>query len=191
MTILETALCNLKDEVKLLGYFNRFYEYAETIRRGNEEFPQVYIGNGQYNNVFDFDVNGSGYFRKNGQVRTEIVSPERSVVSCSDSNPLIDLFFPLRAVVAVPKKKLNDNSFSDDMLAFELLATIGRKQAGITGVQSVSAIVVGYMTDRDRIWQEEVRGVEKLLDLNLSIVAVDFLLRIRANLDCLPQNCNY
>lgn len=192
MTILETALCNLKDEVKLLGYFNRFYEYVELIERGqSEKFPQVYEGNGQYTNVFDFDVNGSGYFRKDGPVRTEIVSPSNSMVSCSDSNPLIDLFIPLRCVAAVPKKKLSDNSFSDDWLAFELLATINRKQAGITNVQSVSAIVVGYQTDRERIWNEEVRGIERLLDLNLSIVAIDFVLRIRAALDCLPQNCDY
>lgn len=191
MTILETALCNLKDEVKLLGYFTNFYVYAESIQRGQEKFPQIYTGNGQYKNVFDFDVNGSGYFRKHGEVRTEVVSPDRSMVACSDSNPLIDLFIPLRAVAGVPKKKLNDNSFSDDMLAFELLATINRKQAGISNVQSVSAFVLSYQTDRDRIWQEEVRGIEKQLDLNLAIVSIDFVLRIRAALDCLPQNCDY
>jgi len=190
MTILETALCNLKDEVMLSGYFNRFYPYAELIERGAEKFPQVYTGNGQYKQVYDFDVNGSGYFRKMGSSYISIVGGDR-IVSCSDSNPLIDITVPMRLVAAVHKKKTEDNSFSDDTLAFDLISYIGRKQAGITNVQSVHGHVTSYTTDRDKVWSDEVRGINKQVDLNLSYIAIEFNLVMRAKLDCIQQNCAY
>ena len=191
MTILETALCNLKDEVMLSGYFNRFYAYAESIERGAEKFPQVYTGNGQYKPIYDFDVNGSGYFRKTGQSYISVIGSSGSIVACSDSNPLIDITVPLRLVAAVHKKKMDDNGFSDDTLAFDLISYIGRKQAGITDVQSVHGHVQSYTTDRDRVWSDEVRGINKQVDLNLSFIAIDFNLVMRAKLDCIQQNCDY
>lgn len=191
MTILQTALCNLKDEVMLTNYFNRFYDVAEQLVRGDQKYPQVYTGNGQYQNIFDLDVNGTGYFRKTGSVRFGLVSSSNSVTSCPDSNPLIDISFPMRCVAIVPKKKLSDNSYSDDMLAFELIATIGRRQTAIANVQSVSGYVDSYKTDRDEIWHEEVKNIPRQLDLTLSVIAIDFNLNMRASLDCLPQNCDY
>lgn len=190
MTILETALCNLKDEVMLSGYFNRFYAYAEQLERGAEKFPQVYTGNGQYKAIYDFDTNGSGYFRKTGASYISIVGKD-SIMSCSDSNPLIDITVPIRLVAAVHKKKMEDNGFSDDTLAFDLISYIGRKQPAITNVQSVHGHISSYTTDRDRVWSDEVRGISKQVDLNLSFIAIDFNLVIRSKLDCIQQNCDY
>jgi len=195
MIILQTALCNLKDEILLSGYFNRFYEYAEPIERTDvgriQTIPQVYIGNGEYKPIHDLDVNGTGYIRKNGESYSSIVSERVNVVSCSDTNPLIDLTIPLRCVAFVPKSALDDNAFSDDKLAFDLISVIGKKQAGVNQAVSIHGRVSGYKTDRSRIWDEEVKGIDKLIDLNLSVVAIDFALIIRANLDCLPVNCDY
>lgn len=190
MTILETALCNLKDELMSSGYFNRLYEYAELLTSDEKTYPQVYQGKGQYKAIYDFDVNGSGYIRKTGSVYSDHVT-EIKLVGCSDINPLIDLAFPLRLVVAVPKSKLGDNSFSDDSLVFALMQHISKKHSAIPRVNSVHGKVTSYVTDRERVWNDEVSGVEKTIDLTLSFVSIDFTITFRVPLDCLEQICEY
>lgn len=192
MTPLETALCNLKDEIMASSYFHKFYEYAELIERGQEKFPQVHIGKGQYKQIFDFDVNGTGYIRKTGATSVAIVTAESlRVTACNDTNPLVDITIPLRLVAVVPKVKLSDNSFSDDLLGFELIGYINKRQPAITDIVSVHGKVTSVISDRDVIWSQEVKGRDKQIDLALSVVAVDFQLIMRANLDCININCDY
>lgn len=188
MILLETALCNIKDELLETGYFNRFYEYAEQIERGTQKFPQYYEGNGQYKQIYNFDVNGSGYIRKTGQVKANKL---QDTESCGGFNPTIDLVFPLRLVAGVPKSKTSDNGFSDDLLALELIGYLGTKQPAIDQVISTIGNVTGYITDRDTIWSDEVRGIEKQVNLNLSFIAIDFTLTFRATLECIKQTCTY
>lgn len=192
MIFLETALCNLKDEILETGYFNTFYEYAELIERGKDRFPQVYTGNGQYKAIYNFDINGTGYIRKNGQSQINVISDSRyEVSSCQSDNPLINITMPLKLVAAVPKSKTSDSTFSDDALAMDIVAIINRRQAGITNIQNTTGIVSGYSTDRDRIWSNEVRGVDKTVDLRLSFISIDFNLLFTANIDCISQDCTY
>lgn len=190
MNILQTALCNLKDELMTLGWFNRFYEYAELIERGQEKIPQAYIGNGSYKAIHDFDVNGTGYIRKAGQSSISKVYGIQ-LIACSDTNPLIDLSYPLRLVAAVPKSKLGDNAFSDDKLALDLITYIGKQQSAVTGMVSVLGEVTSYTTDRDIVWGQEVRGIDKQVRLDLSYIALDFTLTFRSNLLCFKEDCNY
>lgn len=189
MNLFESALCNLKDDLMESGYFTTLYEYVEVIEDGDKSYPQSYIGGGNYVKVYDFDINGSGYIRKRGDVSSSVVG--ENLVSCSGSNPMLDLQIPLRLVCAVPKKKLNDNGFSDDTLAMDLVGYIGKRQSGVTGAQSVHGQFLGYSTDRNKVWSQEVHGVDKQVDLNLSFIAIDFNLVIRASLDCIRINCNY
>ena len=176
----------------LSGYFNRFYEYAELNTRGQERFPQVYEGKGNYKYIHDFDVNGSGYFRKTSPVRMrEVNSSGKQIKSCVGDNPLLDMVVPMRLVAAVPRVKLGDNSFSDDLLCTELIGYIGKKQTGIINISSITGQVDSYQTDRDKVWSDEVSGIDKTINLNLAFVSIDFTLTFRANLDCLMQNCQY
>lgn len=190
--ILETALCNLKDAIMESDYFNRFYEYAELLDRGETTYPQVYTGKGQYKAIYDFDVSGSGYIRKTGSSYSDHVTDSNfRVMGCSDTNPLLELTVPLRLVAVVPKSKLSDNSFSDDKLVFDLMGYISKKQPAIQDVSSVMGKVSSWNTDRSRVWSDEVRGIEKTLDLNLSVIAIDFTLTFRASLNCIQTNCLY
>ena len=192
MTPLETALCNLKDAIMQSAYFQVFYEYVELLERGLEKFPQVHIGKGQYKQIYNFDVNGMGYVRKTGAMTVSIVTAESlRVTACNDANPLIDLTIPLRLVAVVPKVKLSDNSFSDDLLGFELIGYINKRQPAVTDIHSIHGKVTSVLTDRDVIWSQEVRGGDKQIDLHLSVVAIDFTLVMRANLDCININCDY
>lgn len=189
MNVLQTALCNLKDELMESNYFTDLYEYVEVIEDGDKTYPQYYVGNGNYTKVYNFDVNGSGYVRKRGDISTSLVSQD--LMSCSGTNPLLDLTVPLRLVCAVPKRKLADTGFSDDTLALDLITYIGGRHSGITGVQSVHGHVVSYSTDRNKVWSQEVHGVDKQVDLTLSFISIDFNIVIRASLDCIRINCNY
>lgn len=188
--ILNEALCNLRDELMTSGYFNRFYELAEVLPKGDESYPQVYSGNGQYLPIYDFDVNGSGYIRKNGSSYSDHFTDFR-VMACNDNDPTIDLTIPLRLVAVVPKSKLNDDAFSDDKLALDLYQYIDKKQPQVESVSSLMGKVSSYQTDRARIWAEEVSGINRLLDLRQSVVAIDFTLTFRALLSCLQTNCLY
>lgn len=188
--ILKTALCNLTDSLMESGYFNRLYAYAEIVDHGEKSYPQVYEGKGQYKSIYDFDVNGTGYIRKNGDAYSDHVSGVR-VTGCSDTNPLIDLIIPLRFVAAVPKDKLGDDPFSDDRLAFDLMGYISRKQTAVTDVQHVLGRVSSYTTDRSRVWSGEVTGIEKTVDLTKTFIAMDFTLTFRASLECIKQTCEY
>lgn len=196
MTALESTLCNLKDEVMDSGYFHVIYPYAELIEDGDKSYPAVYTGLGQYDQIYNFDVNGSGYFRKTGAVQSIPVTDSKfKVRSCGDEK-LIDLSVPMRFVGVVPKEKLGDNSFSDDLLITELLTYINKRHSDITDIISIHGIVRACHTDRNEIWSQEVRGIERQsnithvqVDLNLSMVAIDFYLVFRANADCLNLNC--
>lgn len=190
MNILQEALCNLKDEITALGYFNRFYELTELIERDAEKYPQAYLGNGQYKAIYDLDVNGMGYIRKAGDTRLEVITDERfQVTSCTDTNPLIDLIFPLRLVAGVPKRQLNDNSYSDDLLAFDLIAILGRRQTAVANTSHVIGKVTSYDTDRETVWGSEVRGNDKMVKLDISYIGINFTLSFRTNLDCIRQSC--
>lgn len=190
MNILQEALCNIKDEITALGYFNRFYEYVESLERGEEKYPQYYQGNGNYKSIYDLDVNGMGYVRKNGDVSIQVINDERlQVTSCNDTNPLIDLVFPLRLVAGVPKSKISDNQFSDDLLAFDVIAVLGKRQTAIANTQHVIGKVLSYDTDRESVWDREVRGPNKQVNLNISYIGVNFTLSFRTNIDCIRQSC--
>ena len=104
--ILQDALCNIKDELMESGYFNRFYEYAELLPKGDQQYPQVYVKGGEYKAIYDFDVNGTGYIRKNGSAYSD--QDVIQIQGCTAFNPMVDLVIPLRLVAVVPKIKLGD-----------------------------------------------------------------------------------
>lgn len=191
MMFLEEALCNIKAELMALGLFHVFYEYGELIEKPPAKFPQVYIGKGQYKPIYDFDKNGAGYIRKNGEVIIKPVTEENfQGVSC-DTGMLLDVDFPLRLIAAVPKKKLSDNKYSDDQLAIDLIAVLHKEQAAIINVNKVTGAVTSYDTDRDIVWFREVIGIEKMVKLDLSFISINFKLTFRATADCIKRNCSY
>lgn len=190
MNIIQRALCDLKDELITSGYFTVFYEYAELLTGNDDRFPQVYVGRGQYKKIYDFDVNGSGYIRMNGSVGAQIITDERfQMTSCSDSNPLHDISFPFRLVAAVPKSKMLDDAFSDHTLTLDLMGYISKKLPAIGNVASVHGRVQSYTTDRERIWNNEVHGIEKTVKFDLALIAIDFTITMRTSLDCIRQTC--
>lgn len=118
--ILEDVLCTLKERVLDSGFVSEFYEYCEIIQRGGATYPGYYTGLGQYDPVYDFDMNGAGYVRKRSEVSIEYNNELNSLTACSDVNQIVDMSYPLRAVFGVPRKLLGDDAYSDDRLFSEM-----------------------------------------------------------------------
>lgn len=183
--ILQDVLCDIKESILNTGYFFKFYEYTSMIEVDGNSKPMYFIDGDNVVDVHDFDVNGSGYVRKTGSV--SIRSSNFPQVKACESGVLKDLVFPLRAVFAVPKKKLDDNGFSNDILALELMEVFNRSYSA-ANISLVKANVLRYETDRGRIWKEEVTSGQIPL-LNLSYIYIDFELIFTASIECLKENC--
>jgi hypothetical protein len=184
--ILQDVLCSIKDAVIGSGLVNKFYEYCEQIRRDERTFPAYYIGGGENIQVQDFEVNGAGYIRKRGGVPIND-SPLPSVTACDDIT-LLQITYPMRMVLGVPKSKLDDSPFSDDRLFYEILPILDADYTA-TRVQSVDLNVRSYETDSLTIWSQEVKGFDYQMHFRLSYIAIDFDIVFTVQSDCIREVC--
>lgn len=187
--MLQDILCHMKEKLMATGYFNAFYEYSELVERNEIVFPAQYVGGGEYKSVMDFDVNGSGYTRKRDKVYMRQSTKFSSVTSC-DTDTIVEMTFPLRMVVGVPKVKLSDTAYSDDALFSEVANVIGGTYSASRAID-VSTEILAYDTNSLSIWPTEVKGKPYQMNFRLSYIAVDFNLIITANQSCLAKICGY
>jgi len=188
--ILADILCTIKDSMLDTGYFTTFYEFAEMTKtkteQGTKSYPRYYIGSGAYKDLYDFDVNGTGYIRKTGTVN--ITNPNMTdTTSCGTD--WLQLNYPLRLVAAVPKVHLSDDAFSDEKLVYEVIQALNGDVTGISNVNSVEAVVRNYQTDRNAVWSAEVSGLEEIINPKLTYLYIDFTLQIIVKTDCLISEC--
>lgn len=187
--ILEEVLCSLRDRFMDTGYFNVFYEYCERVQRGKIIEPQYYQKGGQYKPVMDFDVNGAGYIRKNGKTQMRFNSQYPQITSCDDDS-IIDLSYPMRIVMGVPKNKLQDSAYSDDLLFSELISILGGSFSA-TNVIDTSVSILNYDTDSLTIWSEEVSGIDYQMNFKLTYLAIDINITFTLKQSCMAQACGY
>lgn len=190
MMILQDVLCDLKERLLESGFINEFYEYCELIKRDERTFPAYYIGGGEYKLVYDFDVNGAGYVRRTDDVRIETDFQRDAMLSCSDDNEFLNITYPLRAVLGVPKTLLGDDAYSDDRLFSEMVVIFGGSYEA-ANVQDVSTRILSYNTDSLDIWSREVQGVDHQMNFRLSYILINFNLTFSVNKSCLPEVCGY
>jgi hypothetical protein len=76
--------CDISDKVLATGLIKKHFQYCEMIRRGDATFPGQYIGLGNYDQVFTFDLNGMSYLRKTGPVSTTTAPDMPKMTSCPD-----------------------------------------------------------------------------------------------------------
>ena len=184
--ILQDVLCSVKDAVLASGLVNQFYEYCELKRRDDRVYPTYYIGGGEVQQVQDFDVNGSGYIRKRGGVSVTD-SPLPSVTACDDIT-LLNITYPMRMVLGVPKAKLHDSAYSDDRLFYEILPILDADYTA-TSVQSVDINVRSYDTDALNIWSQEVKGFDYQMHFRLAYIAIDFDIVFTVQSNCIREVC--
>src|SRR5688572_162344 len=113
--------CDIRDLVLSTGYVNTYFEYCEMIKNGDVTYPAQYDGGGNYVQVFNNDVNGNGYLRKNGNISFGQISTGNIKAFACGGNPFVKMTIPFRLVLVVPKSKLSDNAFSDDLLCQNMI----------------------------------------------------------------------
>lgn len=188
--ILEDVLCTLKDRVIDSKFVRVFYEYCELIQRDGITYPAYYVGKGDYDLVYDFDVNGAGYVRKNGTVSIDTNEMMMEAIACSDDDAYIDISYPMIAVLGVPKSKLGDSAYSDDKLFSEMAALFtGGYEA--TNVMNVATKIQSYETDGIAIYNTEVQGTEYRIKAELAYISIEFNITFTVAKSCLAEACGY
>lgn len=184
--------CDVKEIVLSSGYINTHWEYCELIKNGEVTYPGFYIGGGNYQNVFNQDVNGNSYLRKNGKVSYGAVTGADNIKlsACSDVN-FVKMNIPFRLVMTVPKTNLADDAFSDELLAMEMIALLsGAVTPNIEGVRSIEYNVTDYDTDALTIWKAEVQGSDYQMLFGYAYIAINFTCSIVVNPACIINSCD-
>lgn len=186
--MIEQIACDIKDLVLSSGYIKTHWEYAEMIRNGDVTYPAQYVGGANYEQVFNQDVNGNSYLRGNGQISFSQIDQDK-LTACGGKN-FVRMSIPLRLVMIVPKDKLSDSAFSDNVLALDMIGMLsGSLSTTITGVRSIEYSVTGYDTDSLSIWKAEVTGQEYQMNFRYSYIAINFNAVLIVNPSCLTTVC--
>lgn len=189
--MIQYIACDIKEKVLSTGYISTHFEYAEMKTVGEDRFPAQYIGAGNYESVFDKDVNGHSYLRKTGSVSMGNAPSKNNIkmTSCGDATNML-VRFPLRLVLTVPKEKTGDDAFSDDALAMEVISMLSA-DIDIPEIQAIDIdyTLNGYNTDSVAVWNSEVSGPRHQMNFNLSYISVDFTAEITINPACLIDAC--
>ena len=189
----EAIACDIREIVLSSGYVNTHFEWCELVRRGDVTYPAQYTNGGNYEQAFNNDVNGNSYLRKNGTVSFAKPPGKNGIklTSCGGDN-LVQMTLPLRLVMVVPKNKLEDNAFSDDLLVQDMTALLqGSVDLPESGAINMKYQVTGSDTDSLSIWSAEVKGVEYQMNFKYSYVAINFNVIAIINPNCLYRSCAY
>lgn len=191
--MIKDIACYIEQAVLATGYVSKHFPYAELIRVGESTYPAQYIGKGAYDSLYNIDkTGGNSYLRKNGKSSISQATGVIKPTPCFDEASVLLLRLPYRLVMTVPKSRLSDDAFSDDLLASEMIAAL---QGGIDlpelQAQDISLTVTDYDTDSLSIWKDEVSGVEHQMDFNYSYIALNLSVNITINSACLERLCAY
>ena len=193
--MINDLFCDISDKLMGTGYFDTVYEYCEIIKRTDGTLrPMYYKGQkAGYVDVQNFDVNGTAYIRKRGNVSVQVDRNATRLSSCVDSSRMVLATFPLRLVVAVPKSQLEDSPLVDDILAADLIGVLQsdmQSTAVAMDAKEINCLVTGYDTDAVTIWAAENKGIlfDETKIYRFSYLAIDFICEIRGQVECL-QNC--
>lgn len=186
--IYQDTLCALREDLMSLGYFTKIFEFATMEVQGEVKKPVYHADGGQVLDVMAFDQNGSGYIRKNGKI-TISRSPLPIARSCDAKLGYLDLKLPLKAVFAVPKTKLENNGYSTDLLALDIINIIHADMSANAGLNAVGRML-SYDTDRNAIYDGETNvGTAPILEL--AYLSIDFEITFTGAADCFQKACTY
>lgn len=186
--IYQETLCALREDLMGTGYFSHLYEFAVMEQQGEVIKPVYYKDGSNMVDVMNFDQNGSGYIRKNGKASFSRANT-RDYVSCDAKIGDIELRVPFRAVFGVPKTKLNNDTFSSERLAINLINFFHRELESVQGISAVGRLI-NYDTDREAIYKAETNvGYSPILEL--AYISIDFEIIYTGNVSCFLETCSY
>jgi len=185
----------IKMAIMNLGYHNTYHELATQIEWEGKLVPMIYDGDGNLHQIMNLEEGGMGYTRKNGKITIRELQGVESTTSCLDENYLFEMNVPLRIFSSVPREDFQcDDPYTDDKHATELMSVLSGKPAGLA--LEISAKSVRFMpqatnTTSEMVWKEEVPGTEYRPQTKLSLVAMDLIVKVIMDKDCLSEACQY
>lgn len=183
--MIDKLVCSIKSAMMESGYFTEYFPFAERVFNGSKYYYSQPIEGNVYEDIFNMDVNGTGYTRLNGEVSFSSAKSAQKLTSCQNE-PVVTVVVPLRVVVSIPKGKKSEHE-----LAFDLCAILNNISTidGLTA--EVDIMVSKYNTDSLAIWPQEVEGDTKYqVNFKFNYIAIDLMATVSSKLSCLIPDCN-
>jgi hypothetical protein len=182
--MIDKLVCSIKSAMMESGYFTEYFPLAERVYNGSKYYYSQPIEGNVYEDIFNMDVNGTGYTRLNGEVSFSSATSAQKLTSC-ENEPVVTVKVPLRVVVSIPK-----GSKSEHELAFDLCVILNNIDTidGLTA--DVDIFVTKYNTDSLSIWPQEVEGDKYQVNPKFNYIAFDLLATVSSKLSCLTPDCN-
>jgi hypothetical protein len=169
-----------------MGYFNTVLGLAEKVKREEEVYPAIYVGN-EYKRI-NLDVNGSVcYWRKDGDVS---FSSETNLTQANGLQYKISV--PLKLLCFINKENpYNDVYFADnmamDIIGYLTLTNSALKKSLLAKSARVQA--KNYLTDSRAVASEEYTGLVFEPRYTHSYFSIDFEVIVIANQNCYDTFC--
>lgn len=188
--MLETIIQYQNAKFENLTYFSKVFGRAEMITVNTKYAPWLYIGDGNYVGVSDFDeYGGSLYWRKTGKVSVSDIS-ESSMIA---NKKVVQMSIPMRVVVTIPKGKLlSDDVYAGERVANTIIRTVQENNISLKNAINARKIVFeisGWEDDPQVVKKQEYSGRE--LTPGWVYLAIDINVLIDADASCLSTECEY
>lgn len=186
--MLQNCITYLNAKLSNLGYFNEVFCLAEKIERGGIEYPALYNGSNEYNEI-NLDAKGNTcYWRK----YNDVTITEKTNATLSKSVEY-DINIPLKLVCFIKKDIYNDNQYASDTFANEILQYLTTNNSALKnqiGAKKVLITSNSYKTDSLAVSKEEYTGINFKPRYSHLYFAINFELKITVNNDCYSTICN-
>ncbi len=176
---------HLNTRLEELEVFEVSFGLCEIIKKNDTSFPAEY-SNGEFKSVSDFE-GATVYHRLTGDI-TSSEADEESSVSC---DPFIERNFPMKLVGVVKKTcGYNDNEIAL-FVANKINFSNNKVLRTALKADVVSVEIKNISTDRDKIWNDEYKGIEMKMPYENIYLAVEYNIVITGNSSCFPTyECN-
>lgn len=188
--MLNQLITHVNNKIDSLNLFDRIHGLCHQIVNDGKTFPAEYC-KGEYKQVSDFDKNkGTVYHRLTGNVSTSELEDE-SV----SYDPFYRRSFPVRTVAVIKKKLLpiDNDAYIESRVAQDFLGVIASTNNKILrsalGVDSVAFEVTNIITDRDRIFSDEYKGIDNFFRYEFLYIVIDYNIHISGPVTCFDTIC--
>lgn len=186
--MIDSIIGYLRESLINSGYFTNVYGLCELIIKEDKTIPAFYKGKGEYYNINDIDKgNGTGYFRADGNPRSESTS---SVYTSCDK--YLDITYPLQFIGAVKKAKIPcDNAYAANIICQSVAGIISTTRlSSVYEILSSKIHVTEFSVDGSEILNREYKSAAiKEFNFNYAYFNIMFDVKITVKSDCLILTC--
>lgn len=180
----------LNAKINTVGYFDTSYCLVDKIKRGDKQYPAIYNGANEYQDiVLDDNLGSISYWRKAGDVT--ITDQDNQTTA---NGVQYNMTIPLKLVCFVKKENndTNDQYFADNLCA-SLIANLTTNTSALKTAmkaKKVSIIADRYVTDGRAVIADEFENIDYEPKYTHSLFSIDFTVSIITNNQCYSDLCD-